>query len=119
MINILINLSGVILICLIIWWFFIKKPKTVAISGDSIEIKVHDGIYDPGVIKVKAGKNLKLRFLRQDKSSCSSIVVFKDFDISAELPIDKIHEINIKIDQPGEYEFTCQMRMYRGKLIVE
>ncbi len=119
MLTIIVNLSGLVLIGLIIWWFLIKKHQATDISGDRIEIKVHDGIYEPAVIKAKAGQTLHLDFLRQDKSPCSAIVVFKDLDISAELPIDKIHEIKIKVDTPGEYEFTCQMGMYRGKLIVE
>ncbi len=119
MITIIVNLSGLVLIGLIIWWFLIKKPQATTISGDTIEIKVHDGIYSPAVINVKAGQTLHLKFLRQDKSPCSSVVVFKDLDICAELPVDKIHQIDVKIDKPGEYEFTCQMGMYRGRLIVE
>jgi len=27
--------------------------------------------------------------------------------------------VEVLPEQPGEYEFTCGMNMYRGKLIVE
>jgi plastocyanin domain-containing protein len=47
------------------------------------------------------------------------VVVFEDFDVSEELPLDKPKMVELKPMQPGRYPFTCQMQMYRGELIVE
>ncbi len=116
--TITVNVSGIVLIGLVVWWFLIKKPKATSMQNDSIEIKVRDGVYDPPVIQATKGEQLHLRFLREDTSPCSEVVVFHGLDVSAELPVGTVHEITLTIDEPGEYEFTCQMGMYRGKLIV-
>ncbi len=115
----LVNASGLILIALILWWFIFKKPKATRITNNTIDIKVHNGVYDPPVIRAKKGTPLHLRFLRQDDSPCSAIVIFARLNISTELPHNKIQEISITINEAGAYEFTCQMGMYRGTLIVE
>jgi len=60
-----------------------------------------------------------LRFFRKDESPCAEKVIFDSMDVSADLPVGKPYELTITPEQPGEYEFTCQMAMYRGKLIVE
>ena len=114
-----VNLIGTILIFLIIWWFIILKPKAAQIKGDTIDIKVHDGVYTPSVIKAAKGQTLHLRFIREDDTPCSEIVIFERLDINAQLPIGKAYDLKMKIDNAGEYDFTCQMGMYRGKLIIE
>lgn len=117
---ILINLIGIALIFFIIWWFWIYTPHEVILAEeDIVEVIVDNGIYKPDTIKTAVGKILTLRFLRKDPSPCAGTVVFPDFDISSELPIEKAHDVIITPDEAGEFEFTCQMGMYRGKLIVE
>ena len=117
---ILINAAGLLLIGFIIWWFWLYKTTNEQVAhGSIITIEVADGLYTPDTIRSKAGELLQLRFLRKDPSPCAATVLFSDFDISSELPIDKPHDISFTPDKTGEFEFTCQMAMYRGKLIVE
>lgn len=104
---------------LITWWFIIAKPKAKKITGDTIDIRVHDGIYDPSIIQAQQGQTLHLCFIREDESPCSEIVVFDQLNVSAKLPIGKRHTVTLVLKDAGEYEFTCQMGMYRGKLIVQ
>ena len=59
-----------------------------------------------------------MRFLRFDETPCAEVVTFPDFNESTELPIGETKEIVIMANKPGEFEFTCQMGMYRGKLLV-
>jgi plastocyanin domain-containing protein len=33
--------------------------------------------------------------------------------------VDKPKDIQVTAPAPGEYEFTCQMGMYRGKLVAK
>jgi plastocyanin domain-containing protein len=47
------------------------------------------------------------------------MVVFNDFGKSAQLPTGETVPVEFLPEQPGEYEFTCQMGMLRGKVIVE
>jgi plastocyanin domain-containing protein len=49
---------------------------------------------------------------------CAEKVVFGDLGISADLPPGKPHDIALPSSQPGVYEFTCQMGMYRDKIVV-
>lgn len=115
----LINLLGVVAIALIIWWFWLSRPKAQRAEVDRpIEIIVDDGVYTPARIEVPLGKPLTLRFIRKDASPCAEKVLFDDFNISSDLPVGQPHDISFVPDKPGEHEFTCQMRMYRGSLIV-
>lgn len=47
------------------------------------------------------------------------MVLFPDFGKSAKLLSGETVPIEFLPETPGEYEFTCQMGMLRGKLIVE
>lgn len=80
---------------------------------------VNDGVYQPSRIKVPSGKKTTISFLRKDASPCASTVVFPNFEISEELPLDKITSIELPPMLSGEYQFHCPMKMYTGTLIVE
>ncbi len=114
----LVNLSGVLLMGLIVWWFWLSKPRTAHIQTGSIDIVVDNGVYTPARIEVPAGKPVVLRFMRKDASPCAEKVVFDDFGITRDLPLNEFLEVSLTPDKPGEYEFSCQMRMYRGTLVV-
>jgi len=119
MMSFVVNLIGLILIMAIVAWFWLVKKKVQRTTENIIDIIVENGVYTPDLIKVKQGQALQLRFIRKDTTPCSQTVIFSDLDISADLPINQPHILPIKIDQPGEFEFTCQMSMYRGWIIVE
>jgi len=117
---IIINLAGLVLIALIIWWFWLYKPaKAVDLSIEKITIVVNDGIYQPSRIKVAAGKKTTLQFLRKDGSPCAATVLFPAIELSAELPLDANKAIELPPMSSGEYAFHCPMKMYTGTLIVE
>ncbi len=116
----IINLLGLVLIGLIIWWFWLYKPaKSVDTRSENITIIVNDGIYQPSRIKVEAGKKTALQFLRKDASPCAATVLFPEFEISEELPLDVNRTIDLPSMPPGEYQFHCPMKMYSGTLVVE
>ena len=115
----LINLLGALLIVLIIWWFWLYKPKEVEVSGDEILVTIKDGTYQPSRIKIEAGQSKKIQFLRKDATPCASMVQFPDMEISEEIPMDNVKVIEIPALNKGEYAFHCQMQMYRGTLIVD
>ncbi|BAU49967.1 plastocyanin [Sulfurifustis variabilis] len=119
MTSVLVNLTGLVLIGFIVWWFWLSGPRAarVAASGP-VEVLVENGVYTPPVIEVPAGRPVTLRFLRKDPSPCAEQVRFDSLGIAAELPVGKPRDLTVLPGQPGEYEFTCQMRMYRGRLIA-
>ena len=118
--HVIVNLFGLVLAVFIVWWFWISKSGSIArTEGDTISITVDGGVYTPSTIRVPAGKRVTLRFLRKDPSPCAEKVIFTGLDVSADLPVGEPYDLSITPDKPGEYDFTCQMAMYRGKLLVE
>jgi len=118
MTHIIVNLAAVVLIGLIIWWFWIAKPKLSRAQSDVVDILVDNGVYTPSRIEVPVGKATTLRFLRKDASPCAEKVLFDEMGISADLPVNEARDVTVTPDKAGEYEFTCQMRMYRGSLVA-
>ena len=113
-----VNFIGIAFMIFIIGWFWFSHQKSVRINNDVITIEVIDGIYIPARIELSSHQEITLIFLRKDPSPCSEYVVFDTLNISAQLPLNKKHEIFLGKLSPGKYAFTCQMQMYRGELIV-
>lgn len=116
---VVINLIGLALIFLIIWWFWLYQPSTEASNEDEILITVENGIYQPSHIKLPANQAHTLKFLRIDPTPCASSVIFSNIEVNADLPVDSIVKVDLPALEKGSYEFACQMRMYKGLLIVE
>ncbi len=71
------------------------------------------------MLLVQHGKPVRLNFRREETAACSEMVVFSDFGKSARLPAGETVPVEFLPEKPGEYEFTCQMGVFRGKVIVE
>jgi len=122
-VQIFITLGGIALSLFIAWFFWLApKGQTRVNAGaggvQDVAITVKGG-YTPDIIVVKAGQPLRMRFTRQESSTCSEMVLFPDFSQSAKLPEGQEVTVEFTPDKPGEYGFQCQMGMLRGKLIVE
>lgn len=120
--QIIVTLAGLAMLPLIAWyfWFSEKKGIRAALTGSSQEaVVVVKGGYNPDVIVVQAGKPLRIHFTRQETASCSEMVVFPDFNKSAKLPTGESVTVELLPEKPGEYDFSCQMGMLHGKLVVE
>ncbi len=116
----LVNIAGLALIAFIVWWFWLARPRAVrcAARPGPIEVRVADGVYTPAVIEVPAGRPVTLRFLREDPSPCTEQVLFDALGVAVSLPVGQPRDVTLTPPRPGEYEFTCQMRMYRGRLVA-
>ena len=121
--RLLVNLVGLGLIAAIVWFFWLAKAKGVRAatshSGYQEQMVLVKGGYTPDVIVVEAGKPVRLTFVRQESASCSEMVLLPAFGKSAHLPEGQTVPIEFLPAEPGEYEFACQMGMFRGKLVVE
>lgn len=82
-----------------------------------MDIEVDRG-YEPERIVVKAGLPVRLNFVRQDANSCLGKLLLPDFDIALDLPLHQVTSAEFTPKQPGEYEFTCGMKMFRGVVEV-
>lgn len=105
-------------------WFFWGPRKggfrvPVTSRGYQEAMVLVKGGYTPDVIIVEHGRPVRFNFRREESASCSEMVVFSDFGKSAMLPQGEVVPVEFLPEKPGEYEFSCQMGMLRGKLIVE
>lgn len=121
--KIFVTLAGLTGIVFIVWFFWMSKKTGTRLattsSGYQEALVLVKGGYTPDVIVVERGKPVRLNFLREESASCSEMVIFADFNKSAKLPEGQTVPIELLPDKAGEYEFACQMGMFRGKLIVE
>ena len=83
----------------------------------TVRVRVKGG-YQPSVVHARAGEPLRIVFTREETASCSEHVVFPAFGKSAMLPAFEDVALDLAPERAGEYEFTCQMGMLRGRLVV-
>lgn len=122
-VNLLVIVGGIALIIGIGWFFWGPRKSgsraTLASSGYQEAMILVKGGYTPDIIVVQHGKPVRLNFRREESAACSEMVVFGDFGKSAKLPQGEVVPVEFVPEKAGEYEFSCQMGMLRGKLIVE
>lgn len=115
--KIMVTAVGFIGILFIYWLFLFKKEKKTKIS-DSVDIIVNGG-YSPEVISIPMGKTTRINFIRKDPTECLEEVVLGDFKIRKTLPLNQKVTVEINPKKIGEFNYSCGMGMYHGKIIVE
>jgi plastocyanin domain-containing protein len=115
----IINIAGLLLIGLIVWWFWLYKPKDAQLVNNDDVIVLENGNYSPSRIKLPANKSVTLEFLRKDASPCAEMLLIPKLKISETLPLNKASKIVLPAMIAGEYDFHCQMQMYRGQIVVD
>jgi plastocyanin domain-containing protein len=118
-----VTLAGLGAIVWVNWYFFLAgaRPVTAASAGggpQSVHIVVQGG-YTPSVVKVEAGRPVRLEFERRESSGCTEEVVVPDFGIRTFLPPHQTTAVQFTPARPGTYEFTCGMGMVRGRVVAE
>ena len=121
--QIIVLIVGLVLIVFIAWWFFGKhevsqESATISADGQSATVVVNGG-YNPAVLKLKQGVPVKLTFNRKDPTTCLEKVVFPDFGVDADSPVGQDVVITIDTSKAGEYEYSCGMHMFHGKIIIK
>jgi plastocyanin domain-containing protein len=117
-----VTAGGVALAIAVNLYFFAPRRATVAapagVGGPQIvRITVRDG-YDPARVEVRAGRPVRLVFRREEVEGCSNTVLIPEWGIAHHLPADEETAVEFTPRTPGEYEFTCGMRMLRGSIVV-
>jgi plastocyanin domain-containing protein len=124
MAQVLVTVLGVLTILWINYYFFLAAPgvAVAAVSPEQgpqrvgIEVK---GGYSPAVVRVRAGREVRLEFRREESNGCTEEVVIPAFGVRTFLPPHKTTPVKFTPEKPGSYEFTCGMGMVRGRIIVE
>ena len=121
--QILVTAAGLAGAAFVAWFFWFKRSEGVMASvvsdGYQEQMILVKGGYTPDTIRVAAGRPVRLLFRREETAACSEQVVLADFGKSAPLPMGTVVPVEFMPGDPGEHEFTCQMGMLRGRIIVE
>lgn len=120
--TIIVDALGLAAIGLIIWYFWLSKgggvTATVEKGMQSALIVVRGG-YTPDTVVVARGRPVRLVFRREESALCSERVVLPAFEKSAVLPQGEEVAVEFLPAQTGEFPFSCQMGMFKGRVIVE
>lgn len=118
----IVGIGGASLSLFVIWYFLFKPSKkgeaSMAGKVQEIEILVEGG-YKPDIVELKKGVPVKLKFDRKDESSCLEEVVISAFNIRKKLKLGEITSVEFMPDKEGEFDFSCGMGMFHGKIIVK
>lgn len=121
--KIIITLAGLAAVATVAWFFWMKRSPgvkaPVVSDGYQEQMILVKGGYTPDTIRVTAGYPVRLLFRREETAACSEQVVLADFGKSAALPAGTTVPVEFLPDTPGEHQFTCQMGMLRGRILVE
>jgi plastocyanin domain-containing protein len=116
-------IASAALIALIAWFFWGPRRGgyrvPVTSSGYQEAMVLVKGGYTPDQLVVQHGRPVRLLFRREESSACSEMVVIDAFKKSAVLPEGEVVTVEFLPKEAGQFDFTCQMGMYRGKVVVE
>ncbi|MQS75525.1 cupredoxin domain-containing protein [Companilactobacillus halodurans] len=77
------------------------------------------GKYEPEVVNLEKGVPAELTFTRTKDQGCLDVVHSKDLDFETELPLNVSQTVNIPTDKSGEFDFSCGMDMFHGKVVIK
>ena len=121
--QIIVTVAGLAAAAFVAWFFWFKRTEGVRAStvsdGYQEQMILVKGGFTPDTIRVAAGRPVRLLFRREETAVCSERVVIPDFARSADLPTGELVPVEFMPGDPGEHEFTCQMGMLRGRILVE
>ena len=120
--QVIVTIGGLAAIAAIAWFFWgprgIGTRAALTSSGKQELMVLVKGGYTPDVIEVRAGSPVRLNFRREESAACTEMVVFPDFDRAVQLPQGETVAIEFTPQEAGEFGFSCQMGMVRGRLVV-
>jgi plastocyanin domain-containing protein len=121
--QVVVTLLGLAAVAWVNWYFFLAGSGAAAVATSDgsgpqrVRVEVKGG-YSPAVVRVRAGRPVRLEFHRDETSSCTEEVVLPDFGIRTYLPAHRTTPVSFTPAE-GTYEFTCGMGMVRGKIVAE
>jgi plastocyanin domain-containing protein len=100
--------------------FWRRRPVRARVGPESVQevTIVVNGRYQPDRVVVRQGIPVRLRFVRNEDNPCSEWVIFSVFNVRRRLAAYKTTVVSFLPARTGDFLFTCQFGVYRGKLIV-
>ena len=103
-----------------IWCFLTScKSDTLGVAVVEEVIEFNPGYYSPNLITVKANREVKLKLVNKDGSSCMQSFVIPTLGILRIVPLGSSDSVEFTAPkEPGKLTFMCGMGMYRGVINV-
>ena len=95
----------------------VKRVRRGSPAPPMVRVRVRGG-FVPDTIVARAGEPLRLVFHREETASCSELVTFPDVGLTVMLPVREDVVVDLLLERPGQYEFTCQLGLLRGRILV-
>jgi len=90
----------------------------MAKNTQKVNITVAGG-YQPNVVNLEKGIPAQLTFTRTNAQGCLDAVHSKDLNFETDLPLNDAQTVDIPTDKAGEFNFSCGMDMFNGKVVIK
>lgn len=116
---IITNSIASILILLGTLCYFALKPNYEIRSSDGpINIVVNNHGYQPAMIQIPAGKQVKLHITRENMEACKTGVEFPQLNAAFPFMLDIPINVTLPPQAPGMVDFNCQGGSARGRIVI-
>lgn len=78
-----------------------------------------DGGYAPQTIHLQQKQPATLTFTRRSDQGCLGQVHSQALDFAKDLPLNQPVTVNVPTDKTGEFDFSCGMDMFHGKVVID
>jgi len=87
-------------------------------EAQTVRVTVTDQGFDPSRLTLRAGRPVRVTFLRTSDKTCATEVAFPSLNIKRALPLNQPVEIEFT-PAKGDLAFVCGMNMLRGTIVAQ
>ncbi|MBW3625373.1 MAG: efflux RND transporter periplasmic adaptor subunit, partial [Armatimonadetes bacterium] len=95
-----------------------ETSKEAAAAVQTASVSLTDQGYQPASVSLRQGVPARITFVRKTDATCGQEVVFPEYNIKKDLPLNEPVTVAFTPKKTGEVKFTCGMDMLRGKVVV-
>lgn len=114
----IINIFASILILFIAICYYALQPSDLPPSNAPIHIVVNNHGYQPAMIQVAAGKEIKLQIMRDNLETCKAGIEFPQLNAAFPFMLDIPIEVTFPPQSPGMVDFNCRGGNERGRIVI-
>jgi membrane fusion protein, heavy metal efflux system len=85
----------------------------------SVTVVVNEQRFEPAKVSLRAGRRVRITFVRTTDKTCGTEVVFPSLNIKRALPLNEPVAIEFTPAKTGDIAFACGMNMLKGVVIVQ
>lgn len=111
-------IASVMIILVMATYFTLKTQQNTSNSSMPINIVLNANGYQPALIQVASGHEVKLRVVRTDAEACKTSIEFPQFNAAYPFMLDIPVNITLPPQPPGIIDFACQGGQAHGRIVV-